>query len=1558
MKKTKLLCLLLAFAMAFSCFSAIAFADTIEYTQDFRKINVGKYGNGTVSDDNGNHVFSLVPSSTAAYPAYVINSDEFGTSFGGSYKIEYRWKDNYEKETKDTHNILILSFGISNGASKITVKPCWLWASGSLRTPADIDNKFIATTTPGEWYTTVIDVDSASGIYNMKITDSDGKELSIGAGGNNRSLKEGTDTSSCRLNSISFTGCFNTVNSEFVLDYVKIYKQANKPVAKNARITGAAMEGHTLTAEADFWDEDGDEPDEAGYVWKISPDKSAWTAIEGETSSTYVCKTADIGKYIAVDITPKSKEEPKVGDTVTAETEFPVSVNRTPPKAENAVLSGSGKTAAPLTVSYTYVKSENGGNEGKTVFSWQQSEDGSAWNEIPGENRNVFIPSAEFAGKKIRTGVTPVDENGLSGETVYTSAIEITENTDAAEIFIAPDGNDENSGTIDAPFKTLDRARLAARDLKKMTSGGVIVNIRGGEYDFSKSVSFSKDDSGKGGAPIIYRAYNGEKASFVGGEKIDNSKISTVTSGEIYDKVKDPLAKRKLMKIDLADYQLSELSDYGYVFNYNYNPVEVTVNDSTLTVARYPNNVKDNAYLSIADVNTEGFQSRKTPVSMTVSDPDDRMSGWSESSIKEMMVAGFFVYDWYYAAYKVASFDKQTKTVTTENGTYYAPKKGGRICFLNIPEEIDRPGESYIDRENKVIYFYPFCDMENADVKISQLKDSMVKLESANYISFEGISFETTRSTPISAVSCKGLTFDGVHVRHTSNKAMSFFNCTDTAVRNCNIYDTAAGGVIFNCDDTLRKTLTPDGNIIENNVIHDVTRLYYVYAPAVQVKGVGTEILNNKLYNSPHSLAILGGNDILFQHNEVYNAVTDGGDAAAVYWGRNPSNLGFKILDNYFHDIGNAYGSYGTAAVFWDDGSSGPFVSGNVFYRATNTSENGGTAPLNHALKTYGGQYAKITNNIFVDMPAAFNGQGWNGGTGRYWGADSESEWYLWVYNKRPQGNAGIWELITKDVNFESEIWKKHYENTQWSWLWDKVSSKRYAEIADKDPKADKAELKKWAQKYMSDNPTNDFYKNIAVKITNQTAAIARANEADTYRAGSDILSSGNSMFKSYGSDFTLTEEGLAEVKKVIPDFKNVDMTLMGCKGNAEGGKPTVSNISYNKDFAGGCYTLAYDYADPDGDSEGKTIYNWYSAQSENGNYRLLTSSADKELPITEDIIGKYVKCRVQPLDVSGTYGDEVYSEPVKIENPKNSALKGLLVNGKALSGFKKDKLSYSLTVSDVPEIAAEVEETSANVEITKSSDELPVTYTITVTAPNGSDRTVYTFTANKRQDSGDEPQKPSPITPVTPGGGGAGGGGGGGSKTTYTANSDAKPEMPDAEEKFCFNDIINHWAKDSVMKMYELGLVSGTSETTFEPDRSITRAEFAALIARALKLSGGGSEFSDVAPDKWYADAVNACAEKGIISGNDGMFRPSDTITRFEMAVVISNAYSFLKKEAQTGAAEKFADKSEFPDWAADSVDACVSAGLLSGMTETAFEGLSDTTRAQAATVILKLIF
>ena len=172
------------------------------------------------------------------------------------------------------------------------------------------------------------------------------------------------------------------------------------------------------------------------------------------------------------------------------------------------------------------------------------------------------------------------------------------------------------------------------------------------------------------------------------------------------------------------------------------------------------------------------------------------------------------------------------------------------------------------------------------------------------------------------------------------------------------------------------------------------------------------------------------------------------------------------------------------------------------------------------------------------------------------------------------------------------------------------------------------------------------------------------------------------------------------------------------------------------------------------------------------------------------------------------------------------------------------------------------------------------------------------------------------------------------------------------------FKDIQNHWAKADIMAMYRLGVVSGVNDTTFDPDRNITRAEFAALIARALKLSEDApSVFSDVEKGSWYETSVNACAKAEIITGFDGKFRPNDTITRNEMAVIISNAYSYLGKKGENGGIDKFTDKSEIADWAKPSVDVCTTVGLISGMTDTTFEGDKTATCAQAASILKRLL-
>ena len=170
------------------------------------------------------------------------------------------------------------------------------------------------------------------------------------------------------------------------------------------------------------------------------------------------------------------------------------------------------------------------------------------------------------------------------------------------------------------------------------------------------------------------------------------------------------------------------------------------------------------------------------------------------------------------------------------------------------------------------------------------------------------------------------------------------------------------------------------------------------------------------------------------------------------------------------------------------------------------------------------------------------------------------------------------------------------------------------------------------------------------------------------------------------------------------------------------------------------------------------------------------------------------------------------------------------------------------------------------------------------------------------------------------------------------------------------FTDMVNHWAAADVMAMNKAGIVSGVSATLFDPDRNITRAEFAAIISRALKLADKTADFKDV-NDEWFAPYVGACADAGIITGYDGYFRPNDNITRQEMAVIIVNAYSYLGKAGANGGIDNFSDKWAIADWAKAAVDTASSVGLISGMGDGTFAPGANATRAQAASLIYRLI-
>ncbi len=194
--------------------------------------------------------------------------------------------------------------------------------------------------------------------------------------------------------------------------------------------------------------------------------------------------------------------------------------------------------------------------------------------------------------------------------------------------------------------------------------------------------------------------------------------------------------------------------------------------------------------------------------------------------------------------------------------------------------------------------------------------------------------------------------------------------------------------------------------------------------------------------------------------------------------------------------------------------------------------------------------------------------------------------------------------------------------------------------------------------------------------------------------------------------------------------------------------------------------------------------------------------------------------------------------------------------------------------------------------------------------------------------------------------------------ENTRVVVAPAKADLTEPTKSSPFSDILGHWAEKDITAMYERKIVSGVTDTTFEPDRAITRAEFATLMGKALNLKAANSAgFRDVAEGAWYASSVNAAAAAGLITGYDGAFRPEDLITREEMAVIIAKAYTFLGKTAEKGGIDKFADAGSISDWAKDSVDLAATAGLISGVTESEFRPRENATRAQCVSILARLL-
>ena len=209
-------------------------------------------------------------------------------------------------------------------------------------------------------------------------------------------------------------------------------------------------------------------------------------------------------------------------------------------------------------------------------------------------------------------------------------------------------------------------------------------------------------------------------------------------------------------------------------------------------------------------------------------------------------------------------------------------------------------------------------------------------------------------------------------------------------------------------------------------------------------------------------------------------------------------------------------------------------------------------------------------------------------------------------------------------------------------------------------------------------------------------------------------------------------------------------------------------------------------------------------------------------------------------------------------------------------------------------------------------------------------------------------------------GGSSGGSGRGSGVSSILPVKGEVNPQKPDTvtSEENTFTDMEGHaWAKDAVNFLYKRSIISGRTETEFDPGAYVTRAEFTKMLVKTYNLQSnktGEVKFSDVDSGAWYAEFVKLAAANNIIVGDDNnCFRPNDTLKREDMAVIIYRASKLSEVEQEL----PFADSEQISSYAVPAVRSLYANKMVAGVDDNRFAPKETVTRAQAAQILYNVM-
>ena len=513
-----------------------------------------------------------------------------------------------------------------------------------------------------------------------------------------------------------------------------------------------------------------------------------------------------------------------------------------------------------------------------------------------------------------------------------------------ADFYVAPSGNDDNPGTESAPFATLEKARDAARALKKAgrPTGPLTVFLRRGIYELPQGFHLTAEDAGFETAPVTWSRYKNETPILVGGR--------TVTDFQPH--------QGKIVKAELADTPLENVYFRQLIFGGRRQPL-----------ARYPNFDAANPYgggWAYAD-------GKPIPMYQNIDNEPKNTFVIKESDFRdwikpeELQVFVFARYNWWNNILDVKEIDKESRRLVTKNNASYPIRPGDRYYIQNALSELDAPGEWYLDKETKTLYFWPPTPLADGTVCVPTTR-SILTIDNCKpgHLVFRGLTFECCEGNAVQIQNSDNITVAACTVRNVGDyngSGITAYGGRKNRVVGCDIHHVGASGVSMGGGDV--QTLTPADNEVVNCYIHHVG-IYYKQGVGVTMNGVGNRVAHCLFHDGPRFAVMYSGNNHVIELNEMRHMNLETSDTGATYTGgRNWTNgRGTVIRHNFIHDI-LGYGKdekevwrspYFAWGVYLDDNAGGCDVIGNIIVRCPRA-----------LVHLHNGRDNLIENNVLVD---------------------------------------------------------------------------------------------------------------------------------------------------------------------------------------------------------------------------------------------------------------------------------------------------------------------------------------------------------------------------------------------------------------------------------------------------------------------------------------------------------------------------------------------------------------------------------------------------------------